>query len=255
MSDYSGEKSLEPTPRRRQRAREEGHVAQSRDLGSAAVLLLGLAALLMLGGALAGFLVEYCREQLGGQVWLQADADFVVGHWNAVIWALGRRLLPILGLICLAGVAVSVLQIGFLFLPKRIAFDFGRLDPARGLQRIFSAASMAQLAFGVVKLVVVFAVSCTVLYNQRHELLGLTALAPAALGWQMVSVLLWTGLKIGAALLVLAILDYAYQRWRYERDLRMTPQELREELKNLEGDPQLTARRRQLRRNLASPRQ
>ena len=67
----------------------------------------------------------------------------------------------------------------------------------------------------------------------------------------MAQILLWTVLKIGAALLVLAILDYGYQRWRHEQDLKMTPQELREELKNLEGDPQLRARRKRLQRELA----
>ena len=158
MPDYAGEKNLEPTPHRRQQARREGHVAKSQDLGSAAMLLLGLGVLVMLGGGLVGFLVEYCRRQLGGQAWLAADKDFVVGQWNGTLWAVGRYLLPILGLLCLAGVAVNVLQIGFLFLPKRLAFDLGRLDPLGGLRRIFSGANVVHLGFGVLKLAVVLAV-------------------------------------------------------------------------------------------------
>ena len=67
----------------------------------------------------------------------------------------------------------------------------------------------------------------------------------------MAQILLWTALKVGAALLVLAMLDYAYQRWRHEQDLKMTPQELREELRNLEGDPQLRARRKHVQHDLA----
>ena len=74
MPDYAGEKTLEPTPHRRQQARQEGHVAKSHDLGSAAMLLLGLAVLVTLGGSLAGFLADYCRNQLGGRPWLAADA-------------------------------------------------------------------------------------------------------------------------------------------------------------------------------------
>ena len=155
MPDYAGEKTLEPTPHRRQQARREGHVAKSHDLGSAGLLLAGLAVLVMLGGGLVGFMVEYCRTQLGGEPWLAADADFAVSQWNATLWALGRYLLPILGLLCLAGVAVNVLQIGFLFLPQRLAFDFARLDPLQGLRRIFSAASMVHLGFGIVKLMIV----------------------------------------------------------------------------------------------------
>ena len=254
MPDFAGEKNLEPTPHRRQQARREGQVAKSQDLGSAAMLLLGLGVLMMLGSGLVGFLVEYCRSHLGGQAWLTADKDFVVGHWNGTLWALGRYLLPILGLFCLAGVAVNVLQIGFLFLPKKVAFDLGRLDPLGGLRRIFSGANVVHWGFGVLKLVAVLAVGCAVLYSQREALLGLGALAPKALAWQVTHILGGTALKIGAALLVLAVLDYAYQRWRHEQDLKMTPQELREELRNLEGDPQVIARRKQVQRELSAQR-
>lgn len=208
----------------------------------------------MLGGGLAGYLVEYCRSQLGGQAWLNIDRDFIVGHWNGTLGALGQRLLPILGLICVAGVAASVLQIGFLFVPKKVAPDLSRLDPVGGLRRIFAGSNMVHLGFGVFKVVIVLAVGGAVLYGERESLLGLSTMGPAALARQMTHILLATMLKIGAALLILAILDYVYQRWRYEQDLKMTPQELREELRNLEGDPQLAAKRKQTRRELATRR-
>jgi len=254
MSDHAGDKSLEPTPHRRQQARREGHVAKSQDLGSAVMLLAGVVILMTLGGGLVGFFVNYCRSQLGGQPWLAANTEFVTAQWNATLWTLARYLLPILGLLCLAGVAANVLQVGFLFLPQRVSFDLSRISPIRGWQRIFSSAGMVHLGFGLVKLTVVFVVAGVVLYNQREALLGLIALPQPALAVQMSQLLLWTTLKIGAALLVLAILDYAYQRWRHEQDLKMTPQELREELKNLEGDPQLIARRKRTQRDLAAGR-
>jgi flagellar biosynthesis protein FlhB len=245
MPDYAGDKTLDPTPHRRQQARREGHVAKSQDLGSAALLMAGLAALMMLGGGLVGFLVDYCRSQLGGEPWLTMDAEFAVSQWHVTLWALGRYLLPILGLLCLAGVAAHVLQTGFLFLPERLAFDAARLDPLQGLRRIFSGASMIRLGFGIVKLAIVLAVACVVLYSQRETILGLVELAPPAIALQVTQILLWTALKAGAALLALAMLDYAYQWWRHEQNLKMTPQELREELRNLEGNPQIIARRKQ----------
>ncbi len=247
----AGDKSVDPTPHRRQQARREGHVAKSQDLGSAVVLLAGVGILMMLGGGLVDFFVNYCRSQLGGQPWLTASTDFVTGQWNATLWTLARRLLPILGLLCLAGVAVNLLQTGFLFLPQRASFDLGRISPIRGWQRIFSSARMVHLAFGLLKLTAVFTVAGVVLYNQHDALLRLIALPPPALAAGMAQLLLWTSLKIGAALLLLAILDYGYQRWRHEQDLKMTPQELREELRNLEGDPQLRARRKRAQRDLA----
>lgn len=250
MAEYAGDKTLDPTPHRRQQARTEGHVAKSQDLGSAVLLLAGLATLTMLGGGLVAFLVEYCRSQLGGDAWLTTDTEFVVSHWNTTLWTLARYLLPILGLLCLVSLAVNVLQVGFLFLPQRLAIDIGRLDPLRGLQRIFSASSMVHLGLGVVKLVIVSAVAFVVLYKQCDAILGLTDLAPAAIALQMTQIVMSTAMKVGAALLVLAVLDYAYQRWRHEQDLKMTPQELREELRNLEGNPQVISRRKQVQRDL-----
>jgi flagellar biosynthesis protein FlhB len=255
MPDYAGEKTLDPTPHRRQQARSEGHVAKSHDLGSAAMLMAALAVLVMLGGGVAGFLVDYCRNQLGGPPCLTLDADAVVNHWTTTLWSLGRCLLPILGLLCLVGITVNVLQIGFLFLPQRLAFDLTRLDPLQGVRRIFSAANLVQLGFSVFKLVLVLGVACVVLYGQRAAILGLTEMAPSAIAQQMSQLVFWTALKVGGALFVLALLDYAYQWWRHEQDLKMTPQELQEELRNLEGNPQVIARRKQVRRDVALQRQ
>ncbi len=250
MADYAGEKSLEPTPHRRQQARNEGHVAKSRELTAAVLLLAGLAVLMTLGGGLAGWMVDYCREQLGGNAWLSADSDFVVSQWHSVLWTLGRYLLPILGLLCLAGVAVNIFQVGFLFLPQRLTFDLNRLNPLEGLRRIFSGAGMVNLGQGIVKLAIASAVAGVVMYNQCEAILGLTSLPPATIASQMMQILLGTAMKVGGALLVLALLDYAYQWWRHEQDLKMTPQELREELRNLEGNPQVIARRKQVQRDL-----
>ena len=255
MPDYAGEKSLEPTPHRRQQARREGHVAKSQDLGSAVLLLAGVATLMMLGGGLVRFLIEFCRHQLAAAPQLTVDVESAVGQWNSTLWSLGRYLLPILGLLCLAGVAVNVLQVGFLFLPQRLAVDFTRLDPLQGLRRIFSGSGMVRLGFGIIKLLMVLAVAVAALYSERDALFGLSNLAPASIALRMTELLLGTVLKVGGALLVLALLDYAYQWWRHEQDLRMTPQELREELRNLEGNPQVIARRKQMQRDLALQRQ
>ena len=119
------------------------------------------------------------------------------------------------------------------------------------MKRIFSLPGVMRLAFGLVKLVIVATVALVSLYNQRTAILGLSALSVGQIALFTAQVLIWTGVKIGVALLVLSILDYAFQRWKYERDLRMTPQEMREEMKNLEGNPQMIARRRQVQRQLA----
>jgi flagellar biosynthesis protein FlhB len=248
MPDHTADKSFDPTPHRRQEARRQGHVAKSHDLSSAGMALLGLAVLLMLGGGLVGFLLEYCRRQLGGEPWLAADAAFVGRHWVAVLWGLGRYLLPILGLLCLAGIVVNVLQIGFLFLPERLALDPARINPLAGLQRLFSLGNAARLGLAALKIASALAVAAFVIYGQRESILRLPTLPVQQLALQVPQILFWTALKIAAALFVLSLLDYGYQWWKREQDLKMTPQEMREELRNLEGNPQAIARRKQAQR-------
>jgi flagellar biosynthetic protein FlhB len=248
MSDPA-EKTLEPTPHRRQQARQEGQVARSHDLSSAVMLLAGLGALALLGGSLAGFLVNYCRNQLGGQPALAADSQWAVGQWNAILGSLAVRVAPILGLLCLAAVAINVLQGGFLLLPKRVALDFGRLSLWAGWRRVFSASSLARLGFGILKLATISAAAGALIYREVNSILGLAELAPPALAARAAGIVLSIALKLGGALLLLALVDYGYQWWRHERDLRMTPQELREELRNLEGNPQVAARRKQVQRD------
>lgn len=251
MPEQDADKSQEPTPHRRQQAREQGHVAKSQDLASAMILILGLLCLLMLGGGLINFLGRLCKRQLEGEAWLSADVDFALAEWNAVLSELAWVLLPIFGLLFLGAVAVNLAQIGFLFLPEKLAPDITRLDPIRGLRRLFSLTNAMRLAFGIFKILVIAAVALVSLYNQRDTILGLTGLSVPEIAHYIVHVLFWTAVKIGVALLILALLDYSFQRWKHEQDIRMTPQEVREEMKNLEGNPQVIARRRQVQRQLA----
>jgi flagellar biosynthetic protein FlhB len=250
MPDYSGDKSQEATPHRRQKAREEGSVARSQDLGSALLLLAGIGLLSMSAGALVEFLAAYARRQLGGEAWLVAEPGFAVAEWNGMLAQLARYMLPILGLLFAGAVVVNLGQIGFFFLPARVGLDLSRIDPLAGMRRMFSLDSLVRLGFALLKLAFIAGIALACLYHDFPRVLSLSGLPLpeiAAAIWQLV---FWTALKIGLALLVLAILDFGYQYWRHEQDLRMTPQEVREELRNLEGDPQIAARRKAVQRQL-----
>ncbi|OHB78303.1 MAG: flagellar biosynthetic protein FlhB [Planctomycetes bacterium RBG_16_64_12] len=251
MPEQQGDKSHQATPHRRQRAREEGHVAKSQDLGSAVLLLAGMLALLMSGRALLEFLGEYTTRQLGGRPWLTANLDTVTAEWNSTLFSLAKCLLPILGLMMLTAIAINLVQVGFLFLPAKLSPDISRLSLTKGFGRLFSLANAARLGFGLFKILVIASVAFVSLYGERETILGLTALPATAIGAYLLEILLWTTIKVGLALLLLALLDYAFQRWRHEEDLKMTPQEVREEMRNLEGDPQIVARRRVVQRQLA----
>ncbi|HEX3601578.1 MAG TPA: flagellar biosynthesis protein FlhB [Lacipirellulaceae bacterium] len=250
MADSAGEKSFDATPHRREEAREKGQVVFSQDLASAAMLMLGAMLLMMLGGALMQYCVQLLRHNLGDVADLRAAQENFVSEWVHIGYTLAAVLLPILGMMMLGGVLSSVLQVGLLWTPDRIMPDISRINPASGLKRIFSVSGTARLGFGLVKVLLVSVVAFAVLWMRWGEVMRSTGLDTPQFAKFLVSITLSTVLWIGLLLVLLAILDYGLQRWKFEQDLRMTHQEVREEMRNVQGDPQIVARRRAIQRQM-----
>jgi flagellar biosynthetic protein FlhB len=245
MSD----KPHDPTQRRRQHAHTLGHVARSQDLVSAATLLAGMAAFWSLGGTLATTMFMLAQAYLD-EPWLTTDVPTISSHGRELAWALAGGVLPILGCVLVVAVFANVAQVGLLFLPNRLAIDLARVDPLTGAARIFAPAAFVRLGLVMFELVLVSAIAYISLIDQREQFLALPGMEPSQIGAYLAEVLLSTGIKVAFLLVLVALVDYGFQRWRHERDLRMTSPELREEMRDLQGDPQIVARRRQMQRQL-----
>ncbi len=250
MAEQFGDKSHEPTPHRREQARKQGQVPKSNDLVSAALLIGALMTLLYLGSGLVEYFSQLSQRQLGGQAWLQMDRDTALVHLYSITWGLARAILPLFGLLFLIAICANLFQVGFLFLPEKLGFDPSRINPLKGVTRLFSLNNFMRLGFGIFKILIVVGVAFWSLWLDRERILTSTAMSIGPLAFFLVEVTLWTCLKIGIALFLLALLDFAFQRWKHEQDLRMTTQEVREEMKQLQGDPQIIARRRAVQRQL-----
>jgi flagellar biosynthetic protein FlhB len=251
MAEHAGDKSFEATPHRRQEAREKGQVAYSQDLASAGLLLAGVLLLMLLGGSLLAYCANLMRDRLGVVTELTTSPETVLHEWFGIALALATVTLPIMGLMLLGGILASVLQIGLLWVPERVAPDFSRLDPLAGLKRIFSLTGMMRLGFGLFKVLIVSVVAIVVFWQRWDDVLRSSALEVPQYAKFLLDLSLSTVLWVGLALVILAIFDFALQRWKYDQDLRMTHQEVREEMKNLQGDPQIVARRRAIQRQMA----
>ncbi len=249
--EESGEKSQDATAHRRQQARDEGNVVHSQDLAAAALLVVGLVTLLNMTGPLIDFFAELTREHLGGEAWLSTDAPTLTAHWLRVVGGLAMVLLPILGVLLAAGILAHLLQVGILFVPDKIMPDWSRVNPLSGLSRIFSMAGLVQLAMGLFKITIVGGIAYVSINNQRDKLLGIVELELPEIAKLMCELLLWISIKVCVSLFILALLDYLYQYIRHEKSLKMTQQEVRDEMKNMQGDPQMISRRRAVQRQLA----
>ena len=245
-----GDKTHEATPYRRQQAREEGQVVRSQDLASAGLLIGALLVLWYFSRGVANMLAELTAAHLGDQAWLSIDPSGATHHVLVVTGRLAAGLLPILGLLLLGGVATHMGQFGFLYLPQRLALDWQRINPLQNYSRIFSLSNAVHLGFGLLKVLLIAAVAGYCLWEERSRLMALSSNSTGQIGAYLLHILFWTSLKIGGALATLALFDYGYQYWKHEQDLRMTTQELKEEIKTQQGDPQIAARRKQIQRQM-----
>jgi len=250
MPEQFGEKSQEPTPHRRQKAREEGHVARSHELTSAVILVGALLATAVLGAPLYAWLLDLTITHLREPALFRADIGSFVELGRRLVLEFFRALLPIFVFAIGVGIASDIAQMGLLFVPNRVAFQLSRIDPFQGFRRIYSWAGVIRLINGIVKVIVVLCLATVVVWTEHQTLIGLCVLDLPELFRYSAEFLYRLSVYVALAILVLGVADYGLQRWRYELDLRMTPQEVREELKHFEGDPQILARRRAVQRQL-----
>ncbi|MDZ4658936.1 MAG: EscU/YscU/HrcU family type III secretion system export apparatus switch protein [Bythopirellula sp.] len=251
MAEQAGEKTQDATQHRRDEARKQGQVVHSQDLGSAALLIVGAMLLRSWGGDLVDTAGSFMRRQLGDVPSLSLHSTDAIALSQEMFAAWGSIVLPIVGFLALAGGLTSVFQTGLLFVPDRLAPDISRLSPLSGLKRILSLAGAMKLGFGMFKITIVSIVAAVVVYQRYAQVLYSHDFDIGELGVFLIDILLSTALWVGVALFVLAIFDYAFQLWKHEQDLKMTHREVLDEMKNLQGDPQIIARRRAIQRQMA----
>jgi flagellar biosynthetic protein FlhB len=252
MAEESDLERTEPASERRlQQARERGQVPRSPELSTFAVLLAAGGGLMFMGSALLDTLQALMRAGLT----LDREAAFETSQ-------MGQRLLdgaahallgfsPWLLLVALVAILAPMLVSGWLFTFQSLQPDFSRLNPVRGLERIFSWNGAAQLGKAVLKALLIGGVAAWVIWDERQEMAGLVS-EPLRPGLAHLAQLLGTTfLTIAAVLALVVLVDVPFQIWDHRRQLRMTKEELRQEMKETEGDPQVKARIRALQREAA----
>jgi len=249
-----GDKTHEPTERRRTKAREEGQIARSQDLASSVVLLVSIILLMTMGKQIVEVLLNYSRHTLGEEAWLVGDANTLYSHMFHATMLILKPVAMFMLILVAAAILVSYLQTGWMFLPNKLAPDFKKIDPIKGFGRMFSLQSLMRLIFGLFKIAICAGVAWYALRNELDTILKLVDISEGESIAYMLQLLLSVALKIAVCLVILAILDYAYQKWKHEQDLKMTTQEMRDEMKEMMGDPQLVSKRRQIQREMAQQR-
>ncbi len=245
------ERTEQATPRRREEARRKGRVAKSQEIVSIAVLGAGLVALNVVGPALVARLGRFARALFANAGAVPLDGERARALGLASLAEVGLMLAPFTAIVAAAGIAGNLVQTGFLFAPDALSPRLDRINPAGRFRALFASRALVESAKTVCKVLAVAGVAALSVRTEMDRLLALPwggVAAGYASAW---AIAFAVGLKILALLAVLAALDYGYQRWRHERDLRMSRQEVREEYRQQEGDPLIKARVRSVQREMA----
>ncbi|WP_428939482.1 flagellar biosynthesis protein FlhB [Fontivita pretiosa] len=247
MADETADKTEAPTPRRRAEAREQGNIARSPDL-TAAVLLLACVMLLdWYGPGLIGAMKTLMSEALGPDSLGDFAADSAFGAVMLAMRLVAGAMAPLLLGVLLVAILINLAQVGFFFSFKRIQPKLTALNPFKGLNKLFASRDNAvQLAMNLLKLLLIAAVAYSAIHGRMDAILAVQNLEFVQIFSLGASIVYSIGLRIGMVLLALAILDYGWQKWRIEQQLKMSKQEIKEEMRRMEGDPQIKARRRQI---------
>lgn len=248
---FAEEKTEEATPHRRQEARKKGQVAKSTDLNAALVLLVSMVMIYVLRS-------YFLRNTEG-------FTKLILGHWLAQplssenLWHLITELVatyfrlmgPVFVVAVLIGIGANMAQVGLKVSPESIKPKLSHLNPIQGLKRMFSRRALVELVKSLLKIIIVGFIGFKIVAGGFDILLFLVDMSV----WESVEVVAKLTFKVGmgviAAFLAIAVLDYVFQRKEFEKGIRMSKQEVKEEFKQMEGDPLLKAKLREKQRQLA----
>jgi flagellar biosynthetic protein FlhB len=250
MPADTGDKTEAPTPRKREDARRRGQVSKSTDLSSAVILLGAVVLLNFTVPDILGRLSALIRFCLAGAGRIESARDAVLETVANAGLVIVTCVLPVMLTVAVLALLVNVAQVGWLFTGHPLIPSLSKINPLSGLRRIFSMRNLVRLAMSVGKIALIGAVAYLTLRGQFDQIVrssNLDHLLIVMLGGRLLFIL---GMRLAMVLLVLAILDYIWNRYKHEQDLRMTKEEVKEEMRRMEGDPVVRQRRRRVQMQL-----
>ena len=248
------ERTEQPTERRLQEARKKGQVPRSRELNTMLSLMLAAIALLVLGGNISRNIMNISVEGFSVSRELIFDPSQLPYQFMHMASQTLLALLPFLAVMLVAVFAGPLMMGGWSFSLETIAFKSEKLNPIKGLARIFSLKGLVELAKALAKFLLLLGAAILIFFSIDQQLLSLASMNPKAAGLEAVTVLVQVLLILSATTILIVALDVPFELWNHSKQLRMTKQEVRDEMKETDGNPQVKQRIRTMQRQLAEGR-
>ncbi|MDL5375884.1 flagellar biosynthesis protein FlhB [Exiguobacterium mexicanum] len=248
---FAGEKTEKATPRKREDSRKKGQVAKSADLTGAFALLAMFLMLSFLGPYLGKQLFSVTKDLLGPSYLLFDLSNGLSGMLTDLLLRVGLIVGPFFAVAVIFGILINYLQIGTLFSAEAIQPKLERIDPIKGVKRIISMKAVVEFLKSLFKLLIILTTAVAVLWQNQKELsrMAVEHIRESVIALAHITIEL--GLWVSVALLALALLDFFYQRFDFEKSIRMSKQDIKDEYKNSEGDPLIKSKIKQQQREMA----
>lgn len=252
--DSDLERTEDPSPRRLEEARSKGQVARSQELVTFSVVMAGVVALIATGADLLEALKKITRANLSFDSRTLGDMDQLLIHLSQACADALVALLPLLATTVVAAIASSIMLSGWLFTFDAVTPKFSKLNPMTGIGRMFSTRALVDMSKAILKSALIGGVAVATLWFEKDEIIQLVAMPPyesLAYLWELIK---FTLLMVAGSMLVIVAIDVPFQLWDYKKNLRMTKEEVKQENKESDGDPQVKAKIRQLQMQAARQR-
>ncbi|MHC4836283.1 MAG: flagellar biosynthesis protein FlhB [Planctomycetota bacterium] len=244
MSDKDN-KTERPTPRRIEKAREEGQIPQSQEMLSAATLLALVGSAALLGPWFVRWCQNQIREGLSCHIWMLENSQTFTEFANQKIIDVLVVISPFLLILMIASIGANILVSGYNFSTKALKLKTEQLNPMTGLKNLFSGENLVKLLFSILKLVLIGGIVCIYLKSKIPTLANLQWTETNRLLGEIGGLILGVVLQITAGLVVIGVCDWLYHKWKYIEKLKMSKQEVKDENRDTEGAPEIKSKIRQ----------
>lgn len=248
---FSGEKTEKATPTKRREVRKKGQIAKSPEISSALTLLFSFACLMVWGRSFIEGCLNIYRHSFQEYLLWDLSISSTKMLFNQLLVDAVKITAPILVIVLIIAMAANLMQVGFMFNFSLLKVDFAKLNPIQGMKRLFSLRSLVELLKSILKITIVAVVLFIIIWKQKNEFLTLGEKNIWDAAGFVGSLILQMGIAASASLLILAVADYIYQKFSFEKKIRMSKQEIKDEYKKTEGDPVIKGKRRAIQRQIA----
>jgi flagellar biosynthesis protein FlhB len=253
--DSSQEKTEEATPRRLEKAKEEGQVPRSRELTTSAILLAGSIGLMVTGPLIADTLINIVEFNFRLDRRAIFDPQYMVVHLTRSLMDAIFSLFPLFGILLVAAILGPIALGGWLWSTKALMPKMSRMNPMEGLKRMFGTKALVELAKALGKVLVVLILALWLLSAMQQDMLNLANQSPLKATVESLQMSGWAFVALSAATILIVLIDVPFQIWEHSRKLKMSRQDIKDEMKDSEGKPEVKGRIRQLQREMAQNRQ